>query len=129
MKDQFVPYEIALKLKELGFDEPCFGFYDDNNSPIAGNYPCLGYNRAPLYQQAFQFLRDKFNLDYRIEDDDVYDDNLNKKIIWDFFIYKNKKRIFSSNANLTYVESFNRKEAEINCLYKLIKLSNIKDNL
>ena len=25
MKKQFVPYEIALKLKELGFDEPCFG--------------------------------------------------------------------------------------------------------
>ena len=23
----FVPYEQALALKELGFDEPCFGFY------------------------------------------------------------------------------------------------------
>lgn len=27
MKDQFVSYPIALKLKELGFDEPCFGYY------------------------------------------------------------------------------------------------------
>lgn len=27
MKKQFVTYEIALKLKELGFDEPCFGYY------------------------------------------------------------------------------------------------------
>lgn len=27
MKEQFVTYEIALKLKELGFDEPCFGYY------------------------------------------------------------------------------------------------------
>jgi hypothetical protein len=25
MKD-FIPYEQALALKELGFDEPCFGF-------------------------------------------------------------------------------------------------------
>ena len=27
MKEQFVIYKIALKLKELGFDEPCFGYY------------------------------------------------------------------------------------------------------
>lgn len=27
MKKEFVTYEIALKLKELGFDEPCFGYY------------------------------------------------------------------------------------------------------
>ena len=27
MKSQFVTYEIALKLKELGFNEPCFGYY------------------------------------------------------------------------------------------------------
>ena len=27
MQKQFVTYEIALKLKELGFDEPCFGYY------------------------------------------------------------------------------------------------------
>ena len=27
MKKQFVTYEIALKLKELGFNEECFGYY------------------------------------------------------------------------------------------------------
>ena len=27
MESLFVPYEIALALKELGFDEPCFGKY------------------------------------------------------------------------------------------------------
>ena len=27
MKSQFATYEIALKLKELGFDEECFGYY------------------------------------------------------------------------------------------------------
>ena len=27
MKEQFVTYEIALKLKKLGFDEKCFGYY------------------------------------------------------------------------------------------------------
>ena len=29
MKEQFVTYEIALKLKELDFDEECFTTYDD----------------------------------------------------------------------------------------------------
>jgi hypothetical protein len=29
MKEKdFIPYEIALELKQLGFDESCFGYYD-----------------------------------------------------------------------------------------------------
>jgi len=27
IKDQFATYEISLALKELGFNEPCFGYY------------------------------------------------------------------------------------------------------
>jgi hypothetical protein len=27
MNKEFVPYEQALQLKELGFDEPCLGYY------------------------------------------------------------------------------------------------------
>lgn len=27
MEEQFVPYELSVKLKELGFDEECFGYY------------------------------------------------------------------------------------------------------
>ena len=30
MKREFVPYELALKLKELGFDGTCFGWYENN---------------------------------------------------------------------------------------------------
>ena len=29
IQNQFCNYEIALKLKELGFDEKCFKVYDD----------------------------------------------------------------------------------------------------
>lgn len=28
IRNQFCSYEIALKLKELGFDEKCFAIYD-----------------------------------------------------------------------------------------------------
>lgn len=31
MKEQFVPYDLALKLKELGFDEECFYIWEYNN--------------------------------------------------------------------------------------------------
>lgn len=31
MQEQFVTYEIALKLKELGFNEPCFAYYDEED--------------------------------------------------------------------------------------------------
>ena len=34
MEKEFVPYKIALELKDLGFDESCFGFYSQNNSLI-----------------------------------------------------------------------------------------------
>jgi len=58
MKD-FIPYKESIVVKELGFDEPCFGFYDDNNKPVGGNYPCDGINSAPLYQQVFDWFDEK----------------------------------------------------------------------
>ena len=27
LNEQFVPYQPSLDMKDLGFDEPCFGFY------------------------------------------------------------------------------------------------------
>lgn len=64
MKNEFVPYDIALAMKELGFSEElCYGFYDemDNNKPKAGiSYGTI--NRAPLYQQAFRWFREEYKL-------------------------------------------------------------------
>ena len=68
LETEFIPYEQALALKELGFDEPCFGFYDEslyfpNNENQYGTFcnqlldaPSCS---APLYQQAFRFLLDQ----------------------------------------------------------------------
>ena len=42
MKREFVPYELALKLKELGFDEPCLFLYnstDDDPKPFLASPP------------------------------------------------------------------------------------------
>lgn len=64
MKYLFVPYNLALKLKEKGFDEPCFGMYLGTNDVVYDtifhkqhitNEKCL----APLYQQVVDWFRDK----------------------------------------------------------------------
>ena len=47
MKEQFVTYEIALKLKELGFDEPCFGYYTPMKSWMISTNP--KYNPEPHF--------------------------------------------------------------------------------
>lgn len=65
MKEQFVTYEIALKLKELGFDEECLGIYLNKEFRIAHFKHQIEANigvSAPLWQQAQDFLREKYNL-------------------------------------------------------------------
>jgi len=66
MKNQFTPYEESLELKELGFDEECLAYYHQDERLEVDS---LGIKRnhyrgklgvlAPLYQQAFKFLREK----------------------------------------------------------------------
>ncbi|TXG81378.1 MAG: hypothetical protein E6R13_06305 [Spirochaetes bacterium] len=78
MKEQFLEYEDALALRELGFDEPCLAvFNEEENLYICHSdsfeledsfysqqaieeigYRCL----APLYQQSFQFFRKQYNI-------------------------------------------------------------------
>ena len=79
MKKQFVTYEIALTLKELGFNEECLGFYKislGNNIPELIITKC-NYNSgkyitipedfhidAPLWQQAINWLFKKLDFYY-----------------------------------------------------------------
>jgi len=75
MNKDFIPYEQALELKELGFKEKCAAHYLGEgeeylelkweiyrNDSINTNN-CI---QAPLYQQAFRFFREKYNFTYSI---------------------------------------------------------------
>jgi hypothetical protein len=74
MDKEFVTYEQALSLKELGFDDiPWFGnqasLYDVNGEhTMYTNYGVMysglsdGYNPAPLKQQVFRWFREKYNM-------------------------------------------------------------------
>ncbi len=65
MKD-FIPYENAVALKELGFDADCFGMYSKNGS-VLPLVPYTSEDKAILYQQAFRFFREKYKLDSYIK--------------------------------------------------------------
>jgi len=65
LENNFLPYEQALALKELGFNELTIAFYSNDTrfhfkELLAGilSNEC----KAPLYQQAFQFLLDELEI-------------------------------------------------------------------
>lgn len=98
MEKQFIPYNLALKLKELGFNEPCFK-----------SSPELKY---PLWQQAFDWFREKHNYNVEIS----YNSFSNN---WLFTYYKtNEARI---NREVFY-NFINYEEAKQACLEKLIEI-------
>jgi hypothetical protein len=66
MDKEFVSYEIALALKELGFDEECFKWYH-NPDLLTDDEVFLIYNNdnelfafAPLKQQVFRWFQNKY---------------------------------------------------------------------
>ena len=69
MEKQFVTYDIALKLKLLGFAEECLAFYTPDSKELLPVYqePLKGYFtrassnesiHAPLWQQVIDWFRD-----------------------------------------------------------------------
>ena len=131
MEKEFVPYEQALALKEFLFDEPCFGYYIYDELIIEGRYKNSDHGffiSAPTFSQAFRWFREKYDLviepcvpfqrlysneddhfeilefGYRIHSFDQYRGGLRDKIEWDGY------------------DNSNEKEAELECLKKLIEI-------
>jgi len=120
---EFIPYEQALALKELGFDEPCFAkyFQQDGNTPFiqigeteieeaesAGDdvtFEC----ESPLYQQAFRWFREKHGLSGLIEIG-------TQEFSYQVFNDKGNRQL--GNEPLKYNGIY--EEAELECLKNLI---------
>ena len=47
MEKEFIPYEQTLALKELGFDEPCFGKFYYNQLEIGGVWTNNDFKEDP----------------------------------------------------------------------------------
>ena len=121
-QQEFIPYEQALELEELGFDESCLATIDQTGFiHIKGTeYPIRGdmwYNTidAPLYQQAFRWFREKYELIFHIECD--YNSFLGYK---DGYIPIYSLYPYIHDCYKTY------EEAELACLKKLIEIVKYK---
>lgn len=64
MEKEFVPYELAVKMKELGFNEKCFSFYNTTMMLVVSEFLFQNSDAkgteviAPLWQQAFDWFRE-----------------------------------------------------------------------
>jgi len=128
MEKEFVPYELAVKLKQLGFDEPCLGLYypdgkfnikeqnglncdSDKNSYLDSLGNSAGFCTAPLYQQVFRWFRENgFLISLSSHDKDAHD----------FYFKWSEDKSILSDIYGTYEES------ELECLTKLIEITETK---
>jgi hypothetical protein len=122
MEKEFVLYEQSLELKELGFDEPCFGCYGHQNdlwceNPVNSKSDIPEDNiLSPLYQQAFRWFREK----YKIHSSTFWME-IDKSIYWNYrYSYLDDKSTESVNRSIFYFNT--TEEAELECLKKLIKI-------
>ena len=134
MEKEFIPYEIALKLKKLGFDEPCaacYGSYTHKTSELFLNInnpvnietlvrEKTGFNRptfyvkSPTFSQAFRWFREEYKIDAWVVPFKNLDDEKQYSYIID---------------ELSFIEDpedfYTYEEAELDCLKKLIEI--VKD--
>jgi hypothetical protein len=120
----FVPYELALELKQLGFDEPCFAFYDEslyfpNNENQYGTFCNQKLDAsscsAPTYSQAFRWFRDKHNLRCQIN---YIGGLINETTWWDISVIGH----YNTNPKEWEMKYQPYEEAELACLKKLIEI-------
>jgi hypothetical protein len=123
---EFVTYELALRMKQLGFDEPCFGYFTSPKELIIqqpkdknGVYVYF----APTFSQAFRWFREKYSL--LLDVVMFYDENQlpltykNLQKPKGYFVWNYYDENFSEEKAVK-LETY--EEAELECLKKLIEL-------
>ena len=135
MNKEFIPDEQALELKELGFDEYCFMVYYVGNCalakldglPIGIKNSELNNTKisAPLYQQAFRWFREKYNIQSYIDPNQIQNQIETKK----WFTYwigdmdnQNYFHCYNSQHDSLKITFNTYEEAELACLKKLIEI-------
>jgi hypothetical protein len=105
----FITYELALELKQLEFDEPCFAYYNIDpylKSPAFNLVKPFDHEwclPAPLFQQAFRWFRENHGLHQHIE----YIKAADRYDLW-------------VGHYMRYTKTY--EEAELYCLKKLIEI-------
>jgi len=122
MKKEFLDYTEALELKELGFDEPCFGCYFHNNKDAVEYNPDgipLNHNNrksrisAPTFSQAFRWFREKYGFEIFLQKEV----NLLSGKTYSYLIENDVEEIIKRSLSKSGIE-----RAELECLKKLIEI-------
>ena len=117
LEKEFVPYEIALDMKSIGFNEPCFGYYSNGefvHRSHTNNYMQRFRYAVPTFRQAFKWFREKYGYYYQIGNSG-----------------DNTKFLMLRNSEMSIVwndKGFNTyEESELACLKKILEIvENIK---
>ncbi len=126
MEKEFILYDQALDLKELGFDDPCLAIYNKKGEfSTVGDLRCPytylnnthpihkhenGVICIPLYRQAFRWFDKNYGLIFNIVGSGPYYPSVaNSKI--------------DGDSNIELVECEIYEEAEIICLKKMISIA------
>jgi hypothetical protein len=139
MIKEFVPYEWALELRKLGFDEPCLRVGNPNGhtmwkwievdedtqtvsiDDVLNVEYMEGYIQIPTRSQAFRFFREKYNLHSEI----LLDQTTQPKYCFEIHKYED----FGNYEEIRIGEWFlyrTFEEAELACLVNLIDIVKIK---
>jgi len=137
MEKEFVSYELSLALKEIGYQSPkpiggyrggAVFYYDKGSELFYDGLPMYsssyheGQIIAPLYQQAFRWFREKYNLMFQI----FYLRNGNHAVIIhkttpEYMDLVDQLRL-SSGCVAEVPDCYSYEEAELECLKKLIEI-------
>jgi hypothetical protein len=136
MEKEFVNYTEALSLKELGFDEPCFGYYVGKDrevytsnetlfAPFQFRLESKTTFVAPLYQQAFRWFREKYDLcAYVVTAPNYIKGESKYKTRFSYEIYgmneKSSSTVFITIRDVVNLST--HEEVELECLKKLIEI-------
>jgi hypothetical protein len=129
MNKEYIPYEQAFELRQLGYDDECTmyyapghpeGFYLVDATPLSNSHWLFTADdskrretlcTAPLYQQAFKWFREEYELYSFIF---IFDEGFGYETF--------KKGVTQTNDSFDTYE-----EAELACLKKLIEIIDRKD--
>ena len=129
MKNEFVPFELAVKLKELGFNEPCWGYYHINEGYSIGYAFCYsdaesqpenGY-LAPTFSQAFKWFKKKYGIFVSIVPKKY--GSLDSFMGWIYIPLNGTTKDIDVGGRKGYNTP---EEAELACIDKLIELVELK---
>lgn len=121
MNKEFIPYEEALALKELEFDEECIATYIKDELFLGVSARVLNPDRllAPLYQQAFRWFREEHKLlvqPNKMPRGAYFFQITPIHRVYDFRGHPLYKDVYTTGPSVTY------DKAELACLKKLIEI-------